>query len=954
MEEEKINEDISDEIRETVPEPAVTRDVAEKEEVIAKSVVNVPVSKDDLEIRKEKVINFFKKKKDWIFYLILSFIVFIGMSIRTRNISKLKDISTGTWTLGPDLDPFLFLRWAKYIVEHGKLFVLDSMRYVPLADICSGIQCNPINTSNEMKLLSYMIAWLYKFLAIFSKEVTVTYAAIIFPVILFGLTTIAFFLFARKIFYKQKKNTRNIIALVSTSLFVVIPSLIHRTIAGIPEKESAAFFFMFMAFYFFLEAFTSNRFKWKGAIFGVLAGIMTACMALTWGGYGYIFITVSVAVIFSFLLGKIDAKKIGVFALWVLSFVVIAVPFSIRYTLKSVLTSTSTGLAFIALFIFAIDFILFKKKLIKIPEKIKRKIPKRIISILVSLIILALLSTIFFGITFIPDKVNDFVSLTVHPLNLGRFSLTVAENKQPYFVNDWKNEFGPVQWGIPLFFWLFFIGSVFLFGYMIKSLTKKEQRLLIFGYVLFLLGLVFSKYSAASVLNGDTPISLLVYFGGIFVFLSFFGYFYYQRHKRGELFVFKEFEFSYILYFIIMTMAIMGARGAIRLIMVLGAVSPVAIGFLVVMAIKKYPRKGEDMKKLFMGIVIVIVLLASLFTFWVYYNQDKMMAENFAPGAYQIQWQRAMNWVRENTPTTSVFAHWWDYGYWLQSIGERATVLDGGNSVAYWNHFMGRHVLTGTDERTALEFLYAHNTTHLLIDSTEIGKYTAFSSIGSDKDYDRFSWIPTFLVDNSQIQETSEGTFYVYSVGTYLDEDLVLEVDGQEIFFPKKNAIVGAVVMETRGEGIVQPEAIFVYQEKQYNIPLRFAYFDGELHDFGSGLEAGIFLFSKLDANGEGLVSNPMGAGFYLSGRVINSLLARFYLFGEETDSFKIEHIESDPIVAELRNQGVDFGEFVYYNGFKGPIKIWGIDYPSGTQLNEEYLDTTYPEELQEADPGEY
>jgi len=36
---------------------------------------------------------------------------------------------------------------------------------------------------------------------------------------------------------------KNIIALIATAFFVVIPSLLPRTIAGIPEKESAAFFF---------------------------------------------------------------------------------------------------------------------------------------------------------------------------------------------------------------------------------------------------------------------------------------------------------------------------------------------------------------------------------------------------------------------------------------------------------------------------------------------------------------------------------------------------------------------------------------------------------------------------------------------------------------------------------------------------------------------------------------
>ncbi len=947
-------EDISKEI-ERIPESekVVMPDIAKKEEVIAKSVEKIPIIKDELAVRKEKVINFLKKKKDWIYYLILSFIVFIGVYIRTRNIPKLKDITTGTWTLGPDLDPFLFLRWAKYIVEHGKLFLIDTMRSVPLAEICSGSQCNAVNTMREMTLLPYMMAWLHNFLAIFSKDITVTYSAIIFPVFMFGLTTIAFFLFARKIFYKQNKKTRNIIALISTAFFVVIPSLISRTIAGIPEKESAGFFFMFIAFYFFLEAFTSKKLK-RGIIFGVLAGIMTAGMGLTWGGVGYIFISISMAVIFSFLLGKITKKRFYVFTVWFVSFMILMILFSARYSFMTLMTSTSSGLVFLAFFILLIDFILFKKKLIKIPEKIRGRLPDRIISLLIAIIILALLSTIFFGFSFIPDKVTNFVDQTVHPLDVGRFGVTVAENRQPYFINDWKNDFGPVQWGIPLFFWLFFIGSVFLFNYMIQSLSKKEKIILTFGYVIFLLGLIFSKYSSGSILNGQSTLSMIVYFGGVIAFISLFGYFYYKRYKNGELSVFKEFEFSYILYFIILAMAIMGARGAIRLIMVLASVSPIAVGFLIVMGWKNYFKKRDETKRLFIGVLVLIILIASLFTFWVYYNQDKAMTQNFAPNSYQWQWQKAMSWVRENTPTTAVFAHWWDYGYWVQSIGERATVLDGGNAVAYWNHFMGRHVLTGSDERTALEFLYTHNTTHLLIDSTEIGKYTAFSSIGSDESYDRYSWISTFLMDAAQTQEIKDTIIQVYPGGTLVDEDIVLNVDGTEVLIPNKQAGIGAIIVKIEKDKLLQPEVVFVYNGRQYNEPLRYAYFVGELYDFKSGLDAGVFLFPKLEINGGSLSSNPSGAAFYLSGRVINSQLARLYLFGQESDYFKIAHVESSIFINDLKSQGVEMGEFVYYNGFQGPIKIWRVEYPSDIQLNLSYLDIKYPKELQVANPEEY
>ncbi len=39
-------------------------------------------------------------------------------------------------------------------------------------------------------------------------------------------------------------------------------------------------------------------------------------------------------------------------------------------------------------------------------------------------------------------------------------------------------------------------------------------------------------------------------------------------------------------------------------------------------------------------------------------------------------WQDAMQWVRENTPKDAVIASWWDYGYWISTLGERTTLAD--------------------------------------------------------------------------------------------------------------------------------------------------------------------------------------------------------------------------------------------------------------------------------------
>tara|TARA_B110001454_G_scaffold34464_1_gene33919 strand:- start:159 stop:2513 length:2355 start_codon:yes stop_codon:yes gene_type:complete len=39
-------------------------------------------------------------------------------------------------------------------------------------------------------------------------------------------------------------------------------------------------------------------------------------------------------------------------------------------------------------------------------------------------------------------------------------------------------------------------------------------------------------------------------------------------------------------------------------------------------------------------------------------------------------WTEAMKWVKENTPKDAVFASWWDYGYWISTLGERTTLSD--------------------------------------------------------------------------------------------------------------------------------------------------------------------------------------------------------------------------------------------------------------------------------------
>ncbi len=898
---------------------------------------NTAISSDDetINIRKEKVMNFLKEKYSLISYVVLAVIVFLALRIRTRNLGGLRDITTNDWTLGPDLDPFLFLRHAKEIIENGSLAAVDYMRYVPIG----------FEAKRGFILHEYLIAWFHKIAVLFGSE-SVTQSAAIFPAFMFGLTVIAFFLMTRKIFSeKLGEKKANVIALIASFLLSVAPALLPRTIAGIPEKESAAFLFMFLAFYFFLSSWSEKN-KIKSYGLSVLAGLSTGAMALIWGGYAFIFITLIPAVFFSFLLGKTDDRNIYSYGLWILSAFVPMYIFSIRYSITRLLSSETTGSAVVVLFIMIAHNVIFRTNLKKHFQTGRvSKIPPRAVSAIASVVILIVLASLIFGASFVPNNINNVVNNLVKPAT-SRLIQTVAENRQPYFT-EWASNFGPNYRNLPLTFWLFFIGSIYLFHRMIKTLKKNEKIWLTVSYIIFLTATIFSRYSGGSRLNGENSLSLAFYGLGALFFVFVFGFYYYKRYKNNELDELKNIDFGFMFLLSFFFLGIISARAAVRTIMVLAIPTSIVISYFAFSVFDRAMNMKEGGKKTFAWIIALIVIVPTVYSGYVYYNVVNETASQFVPSIYTQQWQKAMAWVRENAPENAVFGHWWDYGYWVQSIGERATVLDGGNGISYWNHLMGRYALTGTSNREALEFLYAHNTTHFLIDSTDIGKYSAYSLIGGDENYDRASYIPTLVKDVNQMQERKNSTVFVYPANSGLDDDVVFEDNGTKVFLPKGAAGLGAVLIEKNNDGSVnQPLGIFVYQGQQYTLPFRYMFYN-EFIDFGSGVESGVYLFPRAIQSGNSLQIDFEGAMLYLSERVVKSQLARLYLYKENNPNFKLVLSEDDFIVGQIKAGNPGFSnDIIYFQGFRGPIRIWEINYPKDIEFKEEFIDTVYPERL--------
>ena len=122
--------------------------------------------------------------------------------------------------------------------------------------------------------------------------------------------------------------------------------------------------------------------------------------------------------------------------------------------------------------------------------------------------------------------------------------------------------------------------------------------------------------------------------------------------------------------------------------------------------------------------------------------------------------------------------------------------------------------------------------------------------------------------------------------------------------------------------------------------------YENKLLDFGGGLDAVIKIIpqvSQITGQG-GLQIDRIGAVVYLSPKVSKGLFAQLYLLGDplkKYETLSIAHSEQDLIVDSLNKQGANLGEIIYFNGFRGPLKIWKVDYPSNILAREEFLRTS-------------
>ena len=788
---------------------------------------------------------------------LVGLVAILALFLRTRNLTNLQ----GKYLMG--LDPYLYLRLSREVLEQGSLPVLDVMRNPPFG------------FERGFDLFPYFLAYWSKLLSLFglSQEA----AHILYPPIIMALSLIPFYLFVRNVLSKK-------VALLSILFLSIIPGYLFRTASGFADHESLAMLFFFGSMYLFSRGldFKSN----KKYAYGFSSGLLTFLLIISWIAYPFALIVMSMFLLFKLFFSKLDLKY---YLSWFLTFAILSL-------ISGKFDAGNIGIIFT---IGTFGVLIMNEFL----NKYKFNIPSQVAAVIL---------TGFFGLIINSVlKIVDIGALLFNILHAGgtsKVDFTTSEISSS-FVMSGNGYFSSYGYLIFLAIAGLFILTLALF----KNLENKSKwivSLLTAGSIsLILLGNWSSKLSIMknSYVHFMVAISIL--------FLIYYSYLFYSN-QYSKISNISNSKLLLILAFFVSTGLL--ARTGIRFMFLFGPA-------VVILASYALVDIYEHMGKIRFGKIamFIVIFILSLNLTSAVYQQSSGMGSSL-PG----QWENSMNWINSETPEDSVFVHWWDYGYWTQTIGNRVSVSDGGRAGGELGLYtLARYGMTNLDLNESREYFKSRGVTHLLYSSEEIGKYPAFAYIGSDKDYDRKSAIGTFGL--AEINEVRKGNKLTYHGRWNLDSIII---DDKKII-SAGNGYISEINVYIDETGVYAPATTTVISngyQKEFEIGCVY------IHDILFELEGNLNSCIKIIPAIAGDNIHDFGALLYLSEKVKDGIFTKLYLHSEKLEGFNQVYTDNQPLA-------------LYRGAIIGPIKIWDVIYSGSEQnvgrfLDFEMFESVYPD----------
>ena len=529
-------------------------------------------------------------------------------------------------------------------------------------------------------------------------------------------------------FAAKEVSGSRIVGVISSLLMAILPSAVERSVIGYVEKEGVAAVFVLLFVYFYakmlkgLEGLVTSTPRGRLALYTVLAALFLALVGWLWGGYVFILGTVVAFILLSPIIVKSYLNKNFVFynILLVVLAQVFVIPSPANAGNLGIYPFNPRGLGWV--FTGASLLVLLYYYLGVEYKKLKFKKPlltssRYILLLLVLLVTGAVL--IVQGILPIGGRLAWALGLRFIPVQ--PLVESIAEHQSPLsstatlirMLHSWGAFITPLVFASPLF-----MSVLGIFYLLYKSTPEKV-------YVALAFAVAFYSY-----LNAVYMIGAAAYFG-VLVSSCFIG-------------------------------------------LLISKLTPQIVSYTVKTRRKRARREVRRVVKtgLYTRILILLLLIAIFantgYTAYTEYSLNSKILYTFKAGVSGINaatdsWYKAIEAIK-STPPGSLVISWWDYGYGISVLGERASAADGSTINNTQIGIIGLILLSNTTEQAAklAKLLGAKsNTTFLMVieglfisdlgNETVIWPITGGGAIPGIVDWPKSIWM--IRIGNSVVEE---------------------------------------------------------------------------------------------------------------------------------------------------------------------------------------------------------
>ena len=478
-------------------------------------------------------------------------------------------------------------------------------------------------------------------------------------------------------YFVKEVTGRSESGLLTALLIAIVPGYISRSVAGSYDNEAVAIFALITTFYFYIKSVNTGSILWS-----VICALMYFYMVSAWGGYVFIINLIPLYTLFLIIIGRADIKIYTSYTVFYVMGTLLSmqVPFVMFGALKSSEHFLSHGVFILLNMLMFVQFI-------------KSNLSEDMYYTLLNFCMFGL--AVVFGLAFLVLTFKGYISFGSRILTL--LDPTYASKYIPIVAS--VSEHQPTTWSA----FFFDLHAMLIFAplglyYCFLDPTNSKLFVAVFGVC----SVYFSCVMVRLLLLSSPALCLLSGLG-ISELLHFFVDQLKHYDESQENMVSNESSFS-----------------------------------ITQKKEKKIYRYGIEVVAIFI-VVLAFLLVSYVFhCTWVaaeaYSSPSIILANRDRSGRRHIidDFREAYYWLRMNSKPDSKIVSWWDYGYQIAGMSNRAVIVDNNT----WNttHIATVGAVFANEEEESFRLCKMLDANYVLV------IFGGFSSYSGD-DINKFIWI---------------------------------------------------------------------------------------------------------------------------------------------------------------------------------------------------------------------